>query len=149
LLRLPGAGGVDFVLQQAEALGAPMAAVQRAIQISHQSVFDKKDVLAVFDISQPLSKKDSTFLDFKSGRITAHDAAHGRHNGYAKVTKFKGFQTDLDMVPLGPLKTAHSAAPGWSPGLCNGWRRPDREILVNRAIRPLILAEVPTLAARA
>jgi hypothetical protein len=39
LLRLPGAGGVDSVLQQAEALGAPMAAVQRAIQISHQSVF--------------------------------------------------------------------------------------------------------------
>jgi hypothetical protein len=26
----------------------------------------------------------------------------------AKAIKFKGFQTDLDMVPLGPLKTAHS-----------------------------------------
>ena len=33
----------------------------------------------------------------------------GRTNGpNAKATKFKGFQKDLDMVPLGPLKTAHS-----------------------------------------
>ena len=102
------AGGVDSILQQAEALGAPMAAVQRAIHISHQSIFDKKDVLAVFDISQPSSQKRFYVLDFKSGHATAHYAAHGRHNGYDKVTKFKGFQTDLDMVPLGPLKTAHS-----------------------------------------
>jgi L,D-transpeptidase-like protein len=99
----------DSLLQEAEALGAPMAAVQRAIQISRQPIFPKKDVLAVFDISQPSAKKRFYVFDFKSGQVTAHYAAHGRDNGpNVKATKFKGFQTDLDMVPLGPLKTAHS-----------------------------------------
>jgi L,D-transpeptidase catalytic domain len=100
---------VDSLLRQARVLGAPMAAVQRAIQISRQPVFPKKDVLAVFDISQPSAKKRFYVLDFKSGQVTAHYAAHGRDNGpNAKAIKFKGFQTDLDMTPLGPLKTAHS-----------------------------------------
>jgi hypothetical protein len=100
---------VDSLLQQARVLGAPMAAVQRAIQISRQPIVPKKDVLAVFDISQPSAKKRFYVLDFKTGQVTAHYAAHGRDNGpNAKAIKFKGFQTDLDMVPLGPLKTAHS-----------------------------------------
>ena len=100
---------VDSLLQQAKALGAPVAAVQRAIQISRQPIFSKKDVLAVFDVSQPSSKKRLYVVDFKSGQVTAHYAAHGKDNGpSAKAVKFKGFQTDLDMVPLGPLKTAHS-----------------------------------------
>lgn len=99
----------DSLLQQAEALGAPMAAVKRAIAISHQPIFPKKDVLAVFDISQLSAKKRFFVLDFKSGNVTAHFAAHGRDNGpNVRATKFKGFQKDLDMVPLGPLKTAHS-----------------------------------------
>jgi hypothetical protein len=103
------AGELDTVLQQAKALGAPMAAVQRAIEISRQPAFTKKDALAVFDISQPSSKKRFYVLDFTSGQVTAHYAAHGRHNGpNGKATKFKGFQSDLDMVPLGPLKTTHS-----------------------------------------
>ena len=103
------ANGRDSVLQQAELLGAPMAAVRRAIEISHQPIFDKKDVLAVFDISQPSKKKRFYVVDLKSGQVTAHYAAHGKHNGPgAQATKFKGFQTDLDMVPLGPLKTEHS-----------------------------------------
>ena len=103
------ANELDSLLQQAQALGAPMAAVQRAIAISRQPIFAKKDVLAVFDISQPSANKRFYLLDFKSGQVTAHYAAHGRHNGpNAKATKFKGFQTDLDMVPLGPLKTIHS-----------------------------------------
>jgi hypothetical protein len=103
------AGERDSILQQAEALGAPMVAVRRAIEISHQPIFVKKDVLAVFDISKPSKKKRFYVLDFKSGQVTAHYAAHGKHNGPgAKATKFKGFQTDLDMVPLGPLKTEHS-----------------------------------------
>ena len=68
-----------------------------------------KDVLAVFDISQPSAKRKFYVLDFKTGQVTAHYAAHGRDNGpNAKAIKFKGFPTDLDMVPLGPLKTAHS-----------------------------------------
>ena len=104
-----GAGDLDRILRQAKALGAPMAAVARAIEISRQPAFAKKDVLAVFDIAQPSSKKRFYVLDFTSGQVTAHYAAHGRHNGpNAKATKFKGFQSDLDMVPLGPLKTAHS-----------------------------------------
>jgi hypothetical protein len=99
----------DPVLQQAQALNAPMAAVARAVAVSHQSPFSKKDVLAVFDISQPSANKRFYLLDFKSGQATAHYAAHGRTNGpNAKAVKFKGFQKDLDMVPLGPLKTARS-----------------------------------------
>jgi hypothetical protein len=103
------ASELDSLLRQAQALGAPMAAVQRAIAISRQSIFTKKDALAVFDISQPSTNKRFYLLDFKSGQVTAHYAAHGRDNGpNVKATKFKGFQTDLDMVPLGPLKTTHS-----------------------------------------
>jgi L,D-transpeptidase catalytic domain len=105
------ASDLDTLLQQARALGAPMAAVQRAVEISRQSIFTKKDALAVFDISQPSANKRFYLLDFKSGLVTAHYAAHGRDNGpNAKASKFKGFQTDLDMVPLGPLKTTHSEA---------------------------------------
>ena len=97
------------LLQEAKALGAPIAAVQRAIEISRRPDFPRKDALAVFDISQPSAKKRLYVLDLKSGHVTAHYAAHGKHNGpNARATKFKGFQTDLDMVPLGPLKTAHS-----------------------------------------
>jgi L,D-transpeptidase catalytic domain len=103
------ANGPDSLLQKAQVLGAPMAAVERAIQISRQLNFPKKDALAVFDISQPSANKRFYLLDFKSGQVTAHYAAHGKTNGpHARATKFKGFQTDLDMVPLGSLKTAHS-----------------------------------------
>jgi hypothetical protein len=103
------ANEADSLLQQAQPLGAPMAALRRAIQISRQTIFPKKDALAVFDISQPSASKRFYVLDFKSDQVTAHYAAHGRANGpNARAIKFKGFQRDLDMVPLGPLKTAHS-----------------------------------------
>jgi len=99
------AGKLDSLLLQAEQLGAPVPAIQRAAAISRQPVFSKKDVLAVFDISQPSANKRFYVLDFKSGEVTAHFAAHGRTNGSnAKATRFKGLQRDLDMVPLGPLK---------------------------------------------
>jgi hypothetical protein len=99
------AGKLDSLLQQAQQLGAPIAAIQRAAAISRQPIFSKKDVFAVFDISQPSANKRFYLLDFASGQVTAHFAAHGRTNGpNAKATKFKGFQRDLDMVPLGPLK---------------------------------------------
>ena len=101
------AGKLDSLLPQAQELGAPVAAIQRAVAISRQPIFPKKDVLAVFDISQPSANKRFYVLDFTSGQVTAHFAAHGRTNGpSARATKFKGFQRDLDMVPLGPLKTA-------------------------------------------
>jgi hypothetical protein len=107
------ANELDPLLRQAQALGAPVGAVQRAIRISRQPTFFKKDVLAVFDISQPAAKKRFYVFDLKSGQVTAHYAAHGRDNGpSARAIKFKGFQTDLDMVPLGPLKTAHSEVMG-------------------------------------
>lgn len=99
----------EALSQQAKPLGAPMTALARAIEISHQPIFPKKDVLAVFDIAQPSANKRFYVLDFKSAQVTAHYAAHGRDNGpNVKAIKFKGFQKDLDMVPLGPLKTAHS-----------------------------------------
>jgi len=79
------------------------------MEISLEPKFTKKDVLAIFDMSQPSAKKRFYLVDIKSGQVTAHYAAHGRHNGpHAKATKFAGFQKDLDMVPLGPLKTARS-----------------------------------------
>jgi L,D-transpeptidase catalytic domain len=75
------ANELDSLLQQAKILGAPMAAAQRAVEISRQPIFPIKDVLAVFDISQPSAKKRFYVLDFKSGQVTAHYAAHGRDNG--------------------------------------------------------------------
>jgi hypothetical protein len=99
----------DLLLHQAKALGAPVGAVGRAMEISREPKFTKKDVLAIFDMSQPSAKKRFYLVDIKSGQVTAHYAAHGMHNGpHAKATKFAGFQKDLDMVPLGPLKTARS-----------------------------------------
>src|SRR5271154_7206801 len=86
-----------------------MVAIQSGIRISHQPIFTKKDVIAVFDISQPSTKKRFYVLDLKSDQVTAYYAAHGRDNGpTARAIKFKGFQTQLNMVLLGPLKTAHS-----------------------------------------
>jgi hypothetical protein len=37
---------IDSVSQQAKVLGAPVVAVERAVQISRQPIFPKKDVLA-------------------------------------------------------------------------------------------------------
>jgi hypothetical protein len=100
------AGKLDSLLQQAQQFGAPLAAIQRAVAISRQPIFPKKDALAVFDISQPSANKRFYLLDFTSSQVTAHFAAHGRTNGpTTRATKFKGFQQDFDMVPLGPLKT--------------------------------------------
>lgn len=103
------ANAPDPLKQQAQTLGAPMTALARAIAVSRQPTFAKKDVLALFDISQPSANKRFYVFDFKSAQVSAHYAAHGRANGpNARAVKFKGFQRDLDMVPLGPLKTAHS-----------------------------------------
>jgi hypothetical protein len=100
---LTPANELGSLLQQAEGLGAPVAAVRRAIQISRQPIFPKKDALAVFDISQLSAKKRFYVFDFKSGEVTAHYAAHGRDNGpNVRAIKFKGFQKDFDMVPIGP-----------------------------------------------
>lgn len=103
------ANALEPLMRQAQDLAAPMTALARAIALSRQPTFRKKDALAVFDISQPSANKRFYVLDLKSAEVTAHYAAHGRTNGpNARAVKFKGFQHDLDMVPLGPLKTAHS-----------------------------------------
>jgi len=60
------AGGFDSLLPVAQSLGAPIAAVARAIEVSRQPIFSKKDVLAVFDISQPSANKRFYVFDFKS-----------------------------------------------------------------------------------
>jgi hypothetical protein len=116
LAAIPGGSKPDDLakelnplLQQAQALGAPMAAVRRAIRISREPVFRKKDALAIFDISQPSARKRFYVVDFKSNQVTAHYAAHGKDNGpNERATRFKDFQRNLDMVPLGPLKTTRS-----------------------------------------
>ena len=59
------ANELDSLLQQAQVLGAPMAAVQRAIQISRQPIFTKKDAIAVFDISQLSAKKQILHFGFQ------------------------------------------------------------------------------------
>ena len=101
------AGKLVSLLHQAQQLGAPVTAIRRAAAISRQPTFGNKDALAVFDISQPSANKRLYLMDFRSGQVSAHFAAHGKANGpNAKATKFKGFQRDLDMVPLGPLKVA-------------------------------------------
>lgn len=103
------ASKLEPLLQRAQQLGAPVTALQRAAAISRQPTFVKKDALAVFDILQPSASKRLYLLDFHSGQVSAHFAAHGRANGpNARATKFKGFQRDLDMVPLGPLKITYS-----------------------------------------
>src|ERR1051326_4913358 len=84
------AGKLDSLLQQAQPLGAPIAAIERAFAISRQPIFPKKDALAVFDISQPSANKRLYVLDFTSGQVTAHFAANGRTNGpNERPTKFK------------------------------------------------------------
>jgi hypothetical protein len=62
------AGKLDSLLQQAQQLGAPGAAIQRAVAISRQPIFSKKDVLAVFDISQPSANKRFYLLDLHQVR---------------------------------------------------------------------------------
>src|SRR5262249_38678338 len=105
--------GLDPLLQQAQTLGAPMAAVARAITISGQQTFAKKDALAVFDISQPSANKRFYLLDFKSGEVTAYYAAHGRSNGpTAKAVKVKCLQRYSNKTPLGTLKPANSQVIG-------------------------------------
>ena len=94
-------------LDDARTLGAPMESVERAIQLTRGKEFSRKDILAVFDISQPSGNRRFFLIDLKNNRTIAHYAAHGKSNGSnLRATKFRGFRSDHDMVPLGPLRTA-------------------------------------------
>ena len=79
-------------LDDARTLGAPMQSVERAIQLSRGKEFSRKDVLAVFDISQPSGNRRFFYIHLKNDRTSAHYAAHGRSNGNnLRATKFRGF----------------------------------------------------------
>ncbi len=95
------------VLAEAEKLGAPMVAVRRAMKEAESKAYSKRDVLAVFDISQPGANKRYFLLDLKAGTTTSYHVAHGKGNGgHAKATAFRGFNTPgSNMTPLGALKT--------------------------------------------
>ena len=71
------AGERDPILDQAKALGAPMAAIRRAIEISHQPIFDKRTCLQSSTFQSRRRRKDSTFWtsnQVKSPPITRHMA---------------------------------------------------------------------------
>jgi len=102
IISIPAWAGA---LDDAKTLGAPMESVERAIQLSRGKEFSRKDILAVFDISQPSGNRRFFLIDLKNNRTSAHYAAHGKSNGNnLRATKFRGFRSDHDMVPLGPLR---------------------------------------------
>lgn len=105
--KLPFPENHQAVLEQAEKLGAPMRAVERAMKEAEGKAYSKKDVITVFDLSQTSDKKRFYMLDFKAGKTTAYHAAHGKGNGeHVRATHFRGFQQDgADMTPLGALRT--------------------------------------------
>ena len=60
----------------------------------------------------PIGNRRFFLIDLKNNRTSAHYAAHGKSNGNnLRATKFRGFRSDHDMVPLGPLRTAAADAP--------------------------------------
>lgn len=101
------------VLEQARALGAPMLAVERALREAESGPYMKIDVVSVFDISQPSSRKRFYLLDFVAGTTTAYHSSHGKGNGgHDRATRFRGFnKKDSFMVPLGALRTGESVYP--------------------------------------
>lgn len=97
-------------LEQAQALGAPMAAVQRALEEQKKSSYQNKNVIGLFDISRPSAFKRFFLIDLKNGKTTAHYIAHGKGNGdNLRPTRFSGFQNGAtNMTPLGPFRTGAS-----------------------------------------
>src|SRR5262249_28868250 len=102
-----GAGAVEA----AGTGGVERESVERAIELSRGREFSQKDILAFFDISHPSANRRFFLIDLKNNRTSAHYAAHGKSNGSnLRATKFRGFRSDHDMVPLGPLRTAAADA---------------------------------------
>jgi hypothetical protein len=104
IISIPAWAGA---LDDAKTLGAPMESVERAIQLSRGKEFSRKDILAVFDISQPSGNRRFFIIDLKNNRTSAHGKSNGNN---LRATKFRGFRSDHDMVPLGPLRTAAADA---------------------------------------
>lgn len=101
------------VLAQAEAMGAPMAAVKRAFNEAQLSVYSKKDVISVFDISQPGNARRFYVLDLRAGSVSAYHVSHGKGNGaHYRATSFRGFnQEGSEKTPLGALRTGSNGYP--------------------------------------
>ncbi|MGZ3692958.1 MAG: murein L,D-transpeptidase catalytic domain-containing protein [Bdellovibrionota bacterium] len=92
---------------QAQAQGAPMVALKKAFELSQSNKFSRRDVFGLFDISQPSANKRFYVIDLRAHKIISHYVAHGKSNGdNFKATRFRGFQSDHSMTPLGPLRTA-------------------------------------------
>ena len=110
---LPFAENHSRVLAQAESLGAPMAAVKRAFAEAQSSAYSKKDVISVFDLSQPGNSKRYYVLDLKAGVVSSYYASHGKGNGgHHKATSFKGFNRHgSEKTPLGALRTGSAGYP--------------------------------------
>lgn len=103
------AADVASTLSQAVAQGAPEVALQKAYKLSQTATYGRHDVFAVFDISQPAKNKRLYLIDLRAGKVSAYFVAHGRDNGdNFKATRFRGFQGNHNMTPLGPLRTASS-----------------------------------------
>lgn len=92
---------------QAEAQGAPMEALKKAYALSQSSKFSRRDAFGLFDISQPSANKRFFLVDIRARKVTSHFVAHGKNNGdNFRAKRFRGFQSDHSMTPLGPLRTA-------------------------------------------
>jgi hypothetical protein len=93
--------------KDAQAQGAPMLALKKAFDLSQSNKFSRRDIFGLFDLSQPSANKRFYVVDLRAKKITTHFVAHGKSNGdNFKATRFKGFQQDHSMTPLGPLRTA-------------------------------------------
>lgn len=109
--KLPYRQNHAKVIEQARALGAPMQAVHKALKEAELSIYPKKDVVSVFDMSQSTRNRRFYVLDLQAGKTEAYHSSHGYGNGdQQRATKFRGFQkTGAYMVPLGPIKTGDRA----------------------------------------
>lgn len=95
------------IWKEAAAQGAPMEALKKAYDLSQSSRFSRRDAFGLFDISQPSANKRFYLVDLRAKKITTHFVAHGKSNGdNFRASRFKGFQRDHSMTPLGPLRTA-------------------------------------------
>lgn len=100
------------VIAQAKKMGAPAKNIHRAMVELKRKVFDRRDVVSIFDMCQHSKKRRFYVLDFRNGRTKAYHAAHGRGNGPVSgpaknVSNF--WRRNSKMVPMGPLKTEGDA----------------------------------------
>ena len=89
-------------LDDARTLGAPMESVERAIQLSRGKEFSRRDVLAVFDISQPSGNKRFFLIDLKNDKTSAHYAAHVYKIAGVPEEAVLSFERAMRLSPVDP-----------------------------------------------